>query len=186
MGFLAPFLPYLIFLVIGGGAVWYADSAWCNKACERQKLSVADQKAVVAKLRAEIEAANTAAFQQQERWNRVVTAEEERARANEAKRAKADLRRRAEDARRDPVSRSVVIPDSARRMLGDAYQAAQAAESASAPTEAAPANSATVADMAAWGIEMLEWAQECQARDLAWRLFYDGLRAETPASSASE
>ena len=155
------------FLLIGGTYLW-ADMGWCNKACTVQKQAVF-------KLNEQIEAMNTAAFKQQERWTNVVTAEEKRAKADAAKRAAADLKRRAENARRDPVSRSVAIPDSARRMLGDAYQAAQAAESASPPTDPAPANSATVADMAAWGIEMLEWADGCRKRVFDWEHFYKEL-----------
>ena len=158
------------FLLLGGAYLW-ADNGWHNNVADRM-----EKRAVAAEQKLEAEA--LAAFKQQERWSNVVTAEAERAKATAAKRAAADLKRRAADASRDPVSRSVAIPDSARRMLGDAYQAAQAAESASPPTDPAPANSATVADMAAWGIEMLEWAEECRQRVFDWERFYSGLQGK--------
>jgi hypothetical protein len=158
-------LPYAAML----GFYLWAQNGWHNNVADRM-----EKRAVAAEQK--LEAAALAAFRQQERWTNVVTAEEKRAKADAAKRAAAALQRRAEDARRDPVSRSVAIPDSARRMLGDAYQAAQAAESASAPTDAAPANSATVADMAAWGISMLDWAEQCRERVFDWEQFYNGLQ----------
>jgi hypothetical protein len=136
-----------------------------------------EKRAVAAEQKLEAEA--LAAFKQQERWSNVVTAEEKRAKADAAKRAAADLKRRAADASRDPVSRSVAIPDSARRLLTGAYEAATATGPAEPPKDPAAADTAaTVADLTAWNIELLDWSVSCQQRVFDWEHFYKELQHE--------
>lgn len=161
--------PYLICAAVLGVAYWKADYGWCNGACRAAKEDTAKQAKRADTAEAKLAELDRQRIAQEERWAQLTAAEEQRAKETEAKRVAKHYKELAASARSDPDSRSVAVPYAPRRLLGDAYAAAEATAE---PDEAAPANSATVADMAAWGIEMLEWADTCKAAVEGWQRWY--------------
>ena len=145
-------------LIVGG--VWL-DRGWCNHAC-----SVARSQRDT--LQAKLDELDRQAIAQRERWAQATAAEELKARKDESDRKKrfAELRAKAKPA---PVS------DGTRKLLGDAYQAAHAAEASGPSTGTAPAN-APPSGLEEWAVDMYAWAAVCAARVGAWESWYNSLR----------
>jgi len=160
------------FLLIGGIYLW-ADEGWDNARAKRAEAKIATVTKDRDAKQAQLDALDKARIQQQERWAQLTAAEEMREKANDAKRSQvfAGL---ANAARHDPTSRAVAIPEPAKRMLGDAYAAAKAAEPAPEPAQAV-APDPTAAGLTAWGIDMLEWAATCRDRVEAWQRWYGSI-----------
>ncbi len=166
-----PFLPYLICAAVAGGSYLWADFGWCNGACKsaQAKVSVQAKRADVAEGKlAELDKERIA---QQERWAQATTAEEQREKVADEKRSQvfAGLK---DAARHSSAGRSVAIADPTRKLLGDAYAAAEAASPTPVPDTAPPADSQTVADLIVWSVDILDWAATCKATVEGWQRWY--------------
>jgi hypothetical protein len=165
--------PYLIgLLVLFAGYEWL-NRGWCNKACVNAQERATTAEAKLAKLDAE-------RIAQQERWTQVTAAEETHARQVEVDRTRrfAGLSDRA---RNSPALLGVRIAPGALGMLRDAYAATDPAGAASGPTSPATVDSqASLADWAAWSVEVLSWSAECRDRVEAWSGWYSSLRKANP------
>ena len=162
--FLAPFLPYIISALVMGGAYLWADNGWCNHACDVQKQAASKFREQFAELDRE-------RIRRQEREAQVNAAEEARTKEQDARRKRSFDAARA---RVDPADRAVPLSDGTRRMLGDAYAAAVAAEAARQPqaTSAADSGAPTIADWQKWSVDILEWAAMARDRVQAWERWY--------------
>jgi hypothetical protein len=169
MTFLRFAWPFLLL-----GAVYlYADHGWCNGACKSAKAQTAVQEKVASTLRGQFEELDRQRIVQQERWAQATAAEEQRERVADEKRKQVfaglkDRSRHSDFGRTAPVSAPV------KRMLGDAYAAAEAAEAPATPDTATSSDSgsSTVADLIVWSVDILEWAGECRARVEGWQKWY--------------
>lgn len=168
------------FLLLGGAYLW-ADHAWCNAECRAATIRGAD---VAKRLQSQLTADDLKLAEldreriaEQERTAQLTAAEDARQKEQDAKR-KELFAGRADAARNDAALRGIGITDPARRMLGDAYAAGQVPEAASKPATAPAADSKTVADLTAWGIQMLDWANECKDKVDGWQRWYQQLEAQ--------
>jgi len=164
-------LRYVLPLLAIAGAVWWADYGWCNGACKsaQAKVSVQAKRADAAEGKlAELDRQRIA---QAERWAQATAAEEQREKLDEGKRSKvfAGLKDRA---RHPGPNSGVAVSDPTRKLLGDAYAAAEATQASPSPDTAAPADSETVADLIVWSVDILEWAATCKATVEGWQRWY--------------
>lgn len=170
---LAPFLPYIISALVMGGAYLYADHGWCNSACQSAQKDAAVQKQAASKFREQLAELDRQRIEQQERHLQLTAAEEARQKEQDAKRKK-QFQPIREQARGE--YRGIAISDGTKRLLGDAYAAAQAAESPREPDPAPAADSQTVDDLIVWSVDILEWASVCKARVDGWQSWYEALQ----------
>jgi hypothetical protein len=166
------------FLLLGGVYLW-ADRGWCNHACHSAQNEAAVQKQAAFTFREQLAELDRQRIQQQERHLQLTAAEELRQRKQDADRTK-----RFQPIRKQAAGeyRGIAITDTARKLLGDAYAAAQDAEAPREPDKAAPADpgSSTVGDLIVWSVDMLEWASVCKARVDGWQQWYESLTKDQP------
>ena len=161
-------------LLLGGAYLW-ADRGWCNHACRSAQEEAAVQKQAASTFREQLAELDRQRIEQQERHLQLTAAEELRQKEQDAKRKK-QFQPIREQARGE--YRGIAISDGTKRLLGDAYAAAQAAESPGVPDETTPADSgaSTVEDLIVWSVDILEWAAECRARVDGWQRWYESLQ----------
>ena len=154
-------------LVLGGAYLW-ADNGWHNAVADRAESRATAAEAKLAQLDRE-------RIAQQERHIQLTAAEELRQRAQDAQRKK-QFKPIREQARGE--YRGIAISDPTRKLLGDAYAAAQDAESPREPDQAPAADpgSSTVEDLIVWSVDALEWMSECRDRVTGWNRWYESLQ----------
>ena len=162
------------FLLMGGAYLW-ADRGWCNHACQSAQAQTAKQSKRADTAEAKLAQLDRERIEQQERHLQLTAAEELRQKEQDAKRKK-QFQPIREQARGE--YRGIAISDGTKRLLGDAYAAAQDAESPGVPDETTPADSgaSTVEDLIVWSVDILEWAAECRARVDGWQRWYESLQ----------
>ena len=165
------FLRYAWPFIVGALLWYWADDHWCNGACQAAKEDTAKQEARAVVAEDKLAELDRQRIAQQERWAAATKAEQELLEAQDAKRKQvfAGLKDRS---RHSDFGRTTPVTAPVKRMLGDAYAAASAAEAASEPTAAAPADSETVADLITWSVDILDWAGQCKATVEGWQRWY--------------
>ena len=162
------------FLLLGGAYLW-ADRGWCNHACQSAQAQTAKQSKRAEVAEAKLAALDKLRIEQQERHLQLTAAEEARQRERDAQRKK-QFQPIREQARGE--YRGIAISDPTRKLLGDAYAAAQAAESPREPDPTPAANSQTVDDLIVWSVDILEWASVCKDKVDGWQRWYESLQSE--------
>ena len=154
-------------LVLGGAYLW-ADNGWHNAVADRAESRATAAEAKLAQLDRE-------RIAQQERHIQLTAAEELRQRAQDAQRKK-QFKPIREQARGE--YRGIAISDPTRKLLGDAYAAAQAAEAAREPdpTPAADSSPSTIEDLIVWSVDILEWTADCKSKVDGWQRWYESLQ----------
>lgn len=158
------------FLLLGGMYLW-ADEGWHNAVAHRAEANLAVQEKALSTLRGQVAEMDRLAKAQSEQWAAATAAEQELLEAQDAQRSKvfAGLKNRA---RSSTAGKSVGISDGTKRLLGDAYAAAGAAEAAPVPDTAPAADSETVSDLIVWSVDILDWAATCKATVEGWQKWY--------------
>ena len=159
-------------LVLGGAYLW-ADHGWCNSACQSAQAQTAKQSKRADTAEAKLATLDKLRIEQQERHLQLTAAEEARQKEQDAKRKK-QFQPIREQARGE--YRGIAISDGTKRLLGDAYAAAQDAEATREPDPTPAANSQTVDDLIVWSVDILEWASVCKDRVDGWQRWYESLQ----------
>jgi hypothetical protein len=171
---LRPLLPYLICAAIAGGAYLWADFGWCNGACRSAKSATVKQEARAVVAEGKLAELDRQRIAQQEQWAQATAAEEQREKldADKRKQVFAGLKDRA---RHPGAGSGAAVSDPSRKLLGDAFAAAEAAQAPGGTDTAAPADSETLGDLIVWSVDILDWAATCRATVEGWQKWYSAI-----------